>query len=152
MSSPWVDGTVRSKDVERYDQHPPMGPRPVTRQRWLRAVAAGVLMALPIGCLSPTLPLPPPSRPDISPPDASGVTSIVGRVPGGTTALAENLETGRLVGQVTGESGNYDLRLQAAIGDQVVVWYRDGLEDSATVQLTVPAETPDLGPLGGAGN
>jgi hypothetical protein len=54
------------------------------------------------------------------------------------------------VGQVTGSTGNYDLRLQAAIGDPVVVWYRDGLEDSGTVQLTVPAEAPDLGPLGGA--
>jgi len=126
-----------------------MGTRPASRRRWLRALAGGALILLPLGCLSPTLPLPPPSRPDISPPDASGVTAIIGRVPGGTTALAENLETGRLVGQVTGDSGAYDLRLPAAIGDQVVVWYRDGLTDSAAVQLTVPAETPDLGPLGG---
>jgi hypothetical protein len=127
-----------------------MGPRPASRRRWLRALVAGVCLLLPLGCLSPTLPLPPPSRPDISPPDASGLTAIVGRVPGGTTALAQNLETGRLVGQVTGDSGTYELRLQATIGDQVVVWYRDGLTDSAAVQLTVPAETPDLGPLGGA--
>jgi hypothetical protein len=126
-----------------------MGPRLASRQRWLRGLAAGALLLVPLACLSPTLPLPPPSRPDISPPDASGLTTIVGRVPGGTTALAQNLETGRLVGQVTGTSGDYDLRLEAAIGDPVVVWYRDGLDDSATVELTVPAETPDLGPLGG---
>jgi hypothetical protein len=127
-----------------------MGSVARSRRHWLRAAGAACLFVLPLGCLSPTLPLPPPSRPDVSPPDASGFTSIIGVVPGGTTAIAQNLDSGRLVGQVTGSTGSYTLKLEAAIGDQVAVWYREGLTDSGKVQIEVPADSSDLGPLGGA--
>jgi hypothetical protein len=132
-----------------------MRPRTSSRRNWLRALLGAPLLVLPLlvlstGCLSPTLPLPPPNRPDVSPPDSSGFTTLVGSVPGGTTAIAQNLENGHLVGQVTGSSGGYTLRLEAAIGDPVVVWYRSGLEDSGAVQVTVPATSSVLGPLGGA--
>jgi hypothetical protein len=127
-----------------------MGSDLASRKNWLRALGGGLLLGLSIGCLSPTLPLPPPSRPDVSPPDASGITTITGRVPGGTTAHAQKQNTGHLDGQVTGDSGDYGLRLEAAIGDQIVVWYVDGFEASASVQVTVPESVPDLGPLGGS--
>lgn len=122
--------------------------RPAPRRSHLRALALAALLVLP-GCLSPTLPLPPPNRPDVSPPDASGIATIVGRVPAGTTAMAQNLNNGRLVGQVTAD-GTYVLKLPAAIGDQVAVWYREGLIDSGATQITVPAKPATLVPLGGA--
>lgn len=127
-----------------------MIPEHATRPSRLHRLGAVLLFVLPVGCLSPTLPLPPPSRPDMTPPDSSGITTIRGRVPGGTTAIAQNLSSGRLVGQVTSETGQYQLGLAAEIGDPVAVWYRDGLTDSAAVQVTVPATTSELGPLGGA--
>lgn len=126
-----------------------MPARTAPRPSRLRTVGAALLLALPLGCLSPTLPLPPPNRPDVSPPDASGITTIIGRVPEGTTALAQNLNNGRLVGQVTAD-GAYELKLPAAIGDQVAIWYRDGLLDSGATQVTVPAKSATLPPLGGA--
>jgi len=127
-----------------------MGSRNASRRQWLHKFALAAFLALPLGCLSPTLPLPPPSRPDVSPPDGSGITTLIGRVPGGTTAIAHNLDSGRLVGQVTGDDGEYELALPAEIGDQLAIWYRDGLMDSGSVEVTVPATQANLGPLGGA--
>jgi len=129
-----------------------MGPETRSRRTWLCAAGGALLLALPMACLSPTLPLPPPSRPDVSPPDASGFTSISGVVPSGTTAIAQNLESGRLVGQVTGSTGSYTLKLEAAVGDQVAIWYQEGFTESGKVQVEVPADSSDLGPLGGAGS
>lgn len=142
-----------------------MWTRPVSRRRSTRRgllerglLASGfallclILVSLLTGCLSPTLPLPPPARPDVSPPSSSGIATVRGRVPGRTTAIAQNLDNGRLVGQVTGGDGAYVLSIEAAIGDTLVVWYRDGLDNSGQVTVTVPAESAELGPLGGAGS
>jgi len=127
-----------------------MGSWTAKRRVWLRAIGAASLLCLPLGCLSPTLPLPPPSRPDVSPPDASGLTTVAGHVPGGTTAIAQNMSSGQLVGQLTSSSGNYELVLPAASGDTLAIWYRDGLIDSGAVEVTVPSSQAELGPLGGS--
>jgi len=127
-----------------------MGSPNASRRQWLHKLALAALLTVPLGCLSPTLPLPPPGRPDVSPPDGSGITTLIGRVPGGTTAIAFNLDSGRLVGQVTDDDGEYELAMPAEIGDQIAIWYRDGLTESGAVEVTVPATQADLGPLGGA--
>lgn len=99
------------------------------------------------GCLSPTLPLPPPARPDISPPDSSGITTVRGRVPDGTTAMIENLANGKLSGTATGDDGLYTLQVPAEVDDQIAVYYLDGLVRSQSIIILVPDGSAD----GGAG-
>jgi hypothetical protein len=120
----------------------------VCRRRLTAAVVLGLGVSLLNGCLSPTLPLPPPSRPDITPPDSQGLSTISGRVPSRTTALAQNLASGRIVGQVTDDSGFYELKIAAESGDRISIWYRDVYQDSGSVVVIVPEV--DEGGMGGA--
>ena len=113
------------------------------------ALAGGSLLAS--GCLSPTLPLPPPSRPDITPPDSRGLSTLSGRVPSGTTALAQNLANGKLVGQVTDETGFYELQILAESGDRIALWYRDVYRDSSSTVILVPPAKDESGMGGAAG-
>jgi hypothetical protein len=104
------------------------------------------------GCLEPTLPLPPPSRPDVSPPDLRGITTVVGRVPGGTTAVVENLANGHLIGRLTDDGGRYTVTLPAEIDDRLAVYYYKSLTRSQSLIVVVPAAegVPQAGE-GGAG-
>src|SRR5690606_12240372 len=68
-----------------------------------------VLVALGAGaCLSPTLPLPPPSRPTMEGPDAAGNVRLFGRVPGKARVSALNSRTQFISGQQTRDDGKYD--------------------------------------------
>lgn len=98
--------------------------------------------------MTTTLPLPPPSRPDVTPPDSAGYTTVRGVVPSQTTAMVENLASGTLVGQHTDASGRYELMIGAQVGDVLVVYYRDGTENSDFVEVEVPEAAPSVGAAG----
>jgi hypothetical protein len=106
--------------------------------------------ALFVGCLAPTLPLPPPARPEVTVPDDAGMVHIRGTVRSGSEVFAKNRRTLDIVGKETDESGQYDLIMAAESNDRLVVWYTDGLDESDFVEVLVPA-VPDDGGLGGAG-
>lgn len=88
-------------------------------------------------CLSPTLPLPPPSRPDVEGPDAEGFVVLSGHVPPYTEAIAYNPRTRDIVGEETLASGAYDLRMEAQVGDEISFRYRDGTQDSPSIVIVV---------------
>lgn len=107
------------------------------RRRWLLAALAASVAA---GCLSPTLPLPPPTRPDeVGAPDESGQVRLRGTVPGHSEALARNERTGQIAGELTGPTGRYDFYIGGQPGDELVLWYVLDGEPSPSIILTVPA-------------
>lgn len=115
----------------------------------------GLSMALlSTGCLSPTLPLPPPSRPEVSAPDAEGNIRISGVVQSRATVFALNQRTDQVVGEITGADGVYDLSMQAEVGDLISVWQSIDTKESGTVEVIVPEVTPMNGtpppPMGGS--
>lgn len=91
------------------------------------------------GCLSPTLPLPPPT-PDVSAPDTTGQAHLTGQVPSYAYAEAINIRTNEIAGQVTDASGNYDFTIGAQIGDELHFFYEKGGERSDFVAVLVPAQ------------
>jgi len=90
-------------------------------------------------CLSPTLPLPPPDRPDVSVVD-SGTVRLQGLAAPRTEVIAWNRSNDLIAGQVTGDDARYDFTIQGAAGDSIDLWYLQGGEESPTVRVTVPAE------------
>jgi hypothetical protein len=98
-------------------------------------VAAGVLVA---GCLSPTLPLPPPDRPDVSAPDASGLVRVQGIAVAQAEVIAWNHNTDLIAGQVTTDDARYDFTIKADAGDTLELWYIQGSDESPSILLTVP--------------
>ncbi|MEB2313463.1 MAG: hypothetical protein OZ921_15000 [Sorangiineae bacterium] len=97
----------------------------ISRRWW----CLGAALAL-VGCLSPTLPLPPPS-PTVSGPDASGMVEISGYVDPGATVYAVNLRNDELRGQISdARTGEYDFFLPAEVGDRVDVYVQLGNDRS----------------------
>lgn len=105
-----------------------------TRRSFLGVVSALFL----VGCLSPTLPLPPPGRPQISSPDEMGMVRVSGTVRSRATALVLNPRTDRIAGQKTDTSGKYDIEIEAQVRDRLVIWYEVGDETSQIVEIYVP--------------
>lgn len=92
---------------------------------------------LAVGCLSPTLPLPPPDKPDVEGPDQDGYVTLSGWVPAYSLAQALNLRTGEIAGQVTDASGRYEFKLRAEMGDDCVFWFDDDTERSPSVRFEI---------------
>jgi hypothetical protein len=106
--------------------------------RRLGLTLAGLCLA---GCLSPTLPLPPPSRPDVSAPDESGYARLQGIAAPHSEVIAWNRQNDLIAGQVTRDDSRYDFLIRAESGDLLEVWYVQGNDESASVSVTVPAAT-----------
>ncbi len=103
-----------------------------------------------VGCISPTLPLPPPNRPDIEGPDAAGQVILSGNTRPSVFVYADNLSTGQSAGQLTREGdGWYRFKLGARVGDAVSMYYRAGLDESLPVEFVIPE--PLGGGTGGSG-
>jgi hypothetical protein len=100
-------------------------------------VGAGLWAA---GCLSPTLPLPPPDRPDVSAPDAGGYVRLQGIAVPQAEVIAWNHGNDLIAGQVTGDDARYDFTIKADADDLIELWYVQGSDESPTVRVTVPAE------------
>lgn len=115
-----------------------------------RSLFAGALLA--VACYSPTLPLPPPGKPEVS--AVVGTTDryrLTGVVEPHGEVVARNRRTALLAGQVTGGTGRYDFEVVGAEGDSMELWYVVGTEASPRTKfvLAAPAD-PDAG-QGGAG-
>jgi hypothetical protein len=105
--------------------------------RRLLLVIAGLCL---FSCLSPTLPLPPPDRPDVSAPDASGNVRLQGLAAPQAEVIAWNHSTDLIAGQVTGDDSRYDFTMKAEANDFIELWYVVGSEESQSIRITVPAE------------
>jgi hypothetical protein len=121
------------------------------RRGWLQVLFLLVAAFVVTGCLSPTLPLPPPSQPEITAPDSDGMVHIRGTVPPRSEVYAKNQHSLEIVGKETDDTGKYDLVMQAEINDRIIVWYSNVDVDRDFAEVLVPASDPVSG-LGGAGN
>jgi hypothetical protein len=110
-------------------------------------LAAGLLAA---GCYAPTLPLPPPQKPEVTMTE-SGAFRLRGGVEPNAQIFALNERTLLIDGQQTGRSGRYDFELrEAAPGDLMQLWYQVGTDLSPTTVFSLPNDVSDAG-LGDAG-
>lgn len=114
-------------------------PSPIGRPRLSRRLWLAITLGLAVSCLSPTLPLPPPDRPNIEGPDASGIVTLSGSVLPGANVYADNLVTHASVGQqASPQTGYYRLQIAAQIGDDMILFYQDGTENSERTAFTIP--------------
>ncbi len=104
--------------------------------RRLLLLTAGLCL---LGCLSPTLPLPPPNRPDVSSPDAEGFVRLQGVAAPQAEVIAWNHRTDLIAGQVTGDDSRYDFQIKAEASDVIELWYVQGSEESQSIRVVVPA-------------
>jgi len=105
------------------------------------------------GCLSPTLPLPPPEQPEVTGPDpATGEVRLRGAAPRKSQIYAINLRSKDIRGEVVGDSGHYDFYLPAQVGDEVSMFYRKGTDESQSLLFMIrDPNAQTTGGLGGAG-
>ncbi|MDX2053765.1 MAG: hypothetical protein SFV15_15290 [Polyangiaceae bacterium] len=108
------------------------------RRRALFAVSLALVGA---SCLSPTLPLPPPSQPSVQGPDANGQVRLSGTVLPRSQVVAINLRTDEIAGQNT-ESGSYDFMIRAQIGDNLSFFYITKTHESSPLNLVIRAPQP----------
>jgi hypothetical protein len=100
-----------------------------------------LLVALCVAsCLSPTLPLPPPDRPDVSAPDESGMVRLQGIAAPRAEVIAWNHNSDLIAGQVTGDDARYDFTIKAKANDFIELWYLQGDDESPSLRITVPSE------------
>ncbi len=113
------------------------------RRSLLRFLAAAVLVALP-GCLSPTLPLPPPEPPDtISPEAAPGTWTLSGPCLAGALVIVFNERTGEgVVVEDRDRDGRYEIQLEADLCDLAWVAQALGEDESARTTFVVQDRTP----------
>src|SRR5690349_13687742 len=95
-----------------------------SRRGWLVGAA---LFA--VSCLSPTLPLPPPSDPSVTSTEIAGLVRLTGSVQPESEVFALNHSTNLIRGQYT-KSGAYDFTLEAQERDGISFWYVHGTVES----------------------
>lgn len=108
-------------------------------------LALGALAAP--ACLSPTLPLPPPDRPDVEP-IGSGQYRLTGAIPVAGTVLVLNPRTDLVHGQVADLA--YDFVIPAEVGDVLYLWYEAGLESSDAARFEIEDPSPPVPDAGAA--
>jgi hypothetical protein len=93
------------------------------------------------GCLSPTLPLPPPNEPTQST-VSDGLVRFQGTVEPQSEVFALDRNSNLIGGQYT-DSGTYDFTMQAANGDSMTLWYVNGTVESPPQDFILkPTATP----------
>jgi len=107
-----------------------------SRRGWLFGAA---LFAA--GCLSPTLPLPPPSDPTVSATTTQGLVRLSGAVQPQSEVYAINRNNNLISGQYT-ESGEYDFTLRALENDNVSLWFVHGALESQSNDFVVKLAAP----------
>jgi hypothetical protein len=111
---------------------------PLVMIRPLRRLLLGLAGLCLASCLSPTLPLPPPSKPDVSSPDDSGYVRLQGIAAPRAEVIAWNHASDIIAGQVTGETPRYDFQIKAEVSDVIELWYIQGSDESSSVRVVVP--------------
>jgi hypothetical protein len=97
--------------------------------------------ALAVGCLSPTLPLPPPSKPTVEGPDEQGNVTLDGYVTG-DAVYAANPRTNEIRGQFVPGDGHYRFQIPAEVGDELDLWYSAATVTSPITVFKVPEPAP----------
>jgi len=111
-------------------------------RRWLLLGAV-----LSVGCYSPTLPLPPPVKPEITMTE-TGAYHLAGGVYPDSQVSALNSRTLLIDGQQSDHVGSYSFDLkEGQAGDVIQLWYRYANDLSSAVSF----ELPDLSAPSGAG-
>ncbi|HEY5955559.1 MAG TPA: hypothetical protein VIV60_03355 [Polyangiaceae bacterium] len=117
-----------------------------SKRWWLSGLAA-----LAMGCLSPTMPMPPPSKPAIEGPDEHGVVVLSGHAPAASLVYADNETTGYgWSRRADPNNGAYRFPILASIGDQINLFYRLDTNESMPVQFVIPTLTSFPRGTGGA--
>ena len=104
-----------------------------------RSLLAGGLAAL--ACYSPTLPLPPPGKPEVSEIQGQpGLYRLVGTAQAHAEVFARNQNTSpvRSWGQQTGADGRYDFTVEGQPLDPMELWYVVGKDSSPRVLFQLP--------------
>jgi hypothetical protein len=84
---------------------------------------AGLTACLGTGCLSPTLPVPPPDAPEHISLGADGMFELRGSCTPGALVLVKNLDNGTISGvEDRDANGRYFLRLAAEICSRAEIW------------------------------
>jgi hypothetical protein len=114
-------------------------------RRWLLLGAVAGL-----GCYSPTLPLPPPVKPDISQTE-TGAYRVHGGVLPDAQVFVLNRRTKLIDGQTADTAGIYDFELHnAEAGDEMIIWYEAGTDLSPTTAFALPDFSSKDGGTGGS--
>src|SRR6186997_1077858 len=98
-------------------------------------LAAGLIL---VGCYSPTLPLPPPSKPEVSALSEPGQYRFTGKVEPGAEVVALNRRSNLMFGQLTGGDGRYDFIVLGAPDDRIQFWYVVGKDSSPSITVLLP--------------
>jgi hypothetical protein len=115
-------------------------------RRWLLLGAVAQL-----GCYSPTLPLPPPVKPEITETE-TGAYHVHGGVLPHAEVFILNQRTLFIDGQRADQVGIYDFDLHGAeASDLVSLWYEAGTNLSPTTQFLLPDFSDKDAGSGGAG-
>jgi hypothetical protein len=102
---------------------------------------AGLVLA--VGCLAPTLPLPPPSKPDeIVGPDENGMVILRGSVRPRSIAHAFNTSIGKGWEHLTQDDGRYELVIEAQINHEIELSYIVGNDESQRILVVIPDPNP----------
>jgi hypothetical protein len=113
--------------------------------QWSRRWWLGALCAIAVGCLSPTLPLPPPAQPDVAGPNEQGLVTLSGTVEQPeATVLALNRSTAHIDGTLADTQGRYSFQMAAQPGDPVELWWEFGNEVSDSRPFRIPYPAPAL--------
>jgi len=113
--------------------------------RTLRRFLLGAVLFA--GCYSPTLPLPPPVKPEISLTE-TGAYHLAGGVLPNAQVTALNERSYVIDGQQADHVGAYSFDLKdGQPGDEIELWYRSANDLSDAALFTLP----DLSAKGGAG-
>jgi hypothetical protein len=109
----------------------------------LALFGAGLLVGS--GCLSPTLPLPPPEEPTEIQKVGDRQYLLTGSIPEPGVVETLNARNGLTFGQVT--DGPYSFEITALPGDQIQLWYSTGQRTSDSVLFEIPQDDspPDAG-------
>ena len=102
---------------------------------WLAFVAL-----LAAGCLSPTLPLPPPTDPVVTSSEMQGLIRLTGTVQPESEVFALNRATNLISGQYT-PTGRYDFTIAAQEGDLISLWYEKGSVESPPNEIVIRLPT-----------
>ncbi len=102
---------------------------PRSRRSWL-----GLVALFAVGCLSPTLPLPPPTEPSVSATTTAGLVQFEGTVLPQSEVYVFNRNTNLIAGQHT-DSGQYAFTMAALPGDSMSFWYVHESIDSVSADF-----------------
>jgi hypothetical protein len=104
-----------------------------------------------LGCYSPTLPLPPPVKPDITQTE-TGAYHVEGGVLPAAQVFVLNQRTLLIDGQQADRVGIYGFDLHGAeAGDVMSIWYEAGTDLSPTTAFVLPDFSADDGAGGSSG-